>query len=144
MGFLGLFLGMVICFGVAIPGIWLWLNVNPVIGALVVLSPTIINLGVQVFGYVRRRRYARRRATATILTPARPAVSPALRAELDQTPAWWDREFARLSRKSLPRDTASHAGHSLEETFTYGSTTVRRICTTCGIELAPRQEGHDA
>lgn len=119
MGFLGLLLGMVICFGVAIPGIWLWLNVNPVIGALVVLSPTIITLGAQVCGHVRRRRcarrYARKRAIATISTPAPPAVSPALRAELEQSPEWWDSEFDALVRATTPRDAEYHRGHRVQE-----------------------------
>lgn len=70
-----------------------------------------------------------------------PAVAPSGRSELDQSPAWWDREYRALERKQIPRDAASHEEHHLVEHRTYLSATVRRHCTDCGIEIAPYEEG---
>lgn len=71
-------------------------------------------------------------------------IAPNVAAELDPTPDWWDRQYRALERKQIPRDAASHDGHRIEEARTYASTTIRRICMDCGIEIDPYQEGHDA
>lgn len=68
-------------------------------------------------------------------------IAPGVRAELDQTPEWWDRQYRTLERKRIPRDIASHDGHSIVEHRTYCSTTVRRHCADCGIEIDPYEEG---
>ncbi|WP_350351896.1 hypothetical protein ABS642_00855 [Microbacterium sp. A8/3-1] len=71
-------------------------------------------------------------------------IAPGIRAELDQTPEWWDRQYRALERKQIPRDAASHDGHRIEGIRTYASTTTRRVCTDCQVELDPYQEGHSA
>ena len=68
-------------------------------------------------------------------------IAPAIRAELDVTPAWWDRQYQALVRKQIPRNAAWHDDHTTVEHRTYFSTTVRRHCTDCGIELDPYEEG---
>ena len=62
------------------------------------------------------------------------AISPELRAELDQTSAWWTREYDTLVRKCFPPkpfDPLEHEGHDLIEIRAYGSATVRTFCTQC-------------
>ncbi|MFF3029133.1 hypothetical protein [Microbacterium sp. NPDC057944] len=68
-------------------------------------------------------------------------VSASVRAELDQTPAWWDRQFESLVRKQIPRFAAWHEDHIIGEQRTHASTTVRRHCVDCGIEIDPYEEG---
>lgn len=62
-------------------------------------------------------------------------ISSEVRAELDQSPAWWDREYRALVRKTHPRKPFApedHEGHDLVMFGTYGSTTVTTVCTQCG------------
>lgn len=70
-------------------------------------------------------------------------ASAALRAELDQTPEWWDSQYRQLVRRQIPRDLASHEGHSIVEEHTYAGTIIYRACTDCGVGLStsddPRQ-----
>lgn len=57
-----------------------------------------------------------------------------IRAELDQTPAWWERVYVSLVRSNFPPkpfDPAEHVGHDIVEVHTYASATVRRFCTEC-------------
>lgn len=71
-------------------------------------------------------------------------IAPGIRAELDQTPEWWDSQYRALERKQILRDAASHDGHRIEEIRTYASTTARRVCTDCHVEIGPYQEGSHA
>lgn len=71
-------------------------------------------------------------------------IAPGVAAELDQAPDWWDRHYRALGRKQIPRDVASHEGHRIEEIRTYVSTTTRRVCTDCQVELDPYQGGSHA
>lgn len=59
-----------------------------------------------------------------------------IRAEIDQTPEWWDREWGELNRRCFPPkpfDPAEHEGHDLIEIVAYGRRVVRVICTECGV-----------
>lgn len=104
------------------------------IGQIVGLSVCGLAVLSVLFGLVAGFRMER---------PARTplAVAPSVRIELDQDPAWWDREYRALERKQIPRNAASHEGHCIVEHRTYLSTTVRRHCTDCGIEIDPYEEG---
>lgn len=66
-----------------------------------------------------------------------PTLSPALRAELDQTPEWWDRQFEALLRERIPRDAAYHEGHTIQEATTYDTLgyDARAWCTDCGVPI---------
>lgn len=64
-------------------------------------------------------------------------IEPGVRAELDQTPEWWDRQYRTLVRKHIPRDAASHEGHRIIDLSTYA--TARHACDECGIEIDPHQ-----
>lgn len=54
-----------------------------------------------------------------------------------KSPGAFNRRVTPLERKQIPRDAASHDGHRLEEARIYASTTIRRICMDCGIEIDP-------
>lgn len=59
-------------------------------------------------------------------------IAPAVRAELDQTPEWWDAHYRKLSQKLIPTDLPSHEGHEIEEMWRYTVATPDRYCTSCG------------
>lgn len=65
------------------------------------------------------------------------AVAPSIRSELDQDPAWWDREFRALEKKQIPRDAASHAGHDIEEPIQFwsGGCAAKPWCLDCGVGI---------
>lgn len=67
-------------------------------------------------------------------------MPPGIRAELDQTPAWWDQQYRALERRQISRAAADHEGHDIVEHRAYTSTTIARTCTTCSVELDPYQE----
>lgn len=67
-------------------------------------------------------------------------IKPAIRAELDQTPDWWDSQYRQLERRQISRAAADHEGHDIVEDRRYTSTTINRTCTTCSIDLDPYQE----
>ena len=67
---------------------------------------------------------------------------PALiRAELDQTPAWWDREYDRLVKKQIPRDPEYHRGHDVEEPIAFYASgyEIQPRCLDCGVTIATTQ-----
>lgn len=64
----------------------------------------------------------------------------AIRAELDQTPEWWDRQYRALIRKRIPRDPASHEDHSISEARTYGGGTLYRTCVDCNVGIDPYED----
>lgn len=69
-------------------------------------------------------------------------ISTELRAELDQTPQWWDRLFNELVRQAYtvrPFDPAEHEGHKIVEAYTFGGALVLRECTECPRQLVPRE-----
>lgn len=69
-------------------------------------------------------------------------IHPAIRAEFDQTPEWWDRQYRALERKQIPRDAAYHEGHNVVDFRTYASAVVLRECADCGVSIDPyTQEG---
>lgn len=70
-------------------------------------------------------------------------IPAAIRAELDQTPAWWDREYDRLVKKQIPRDAAYHAGHDQDEPITFwgGGYSAGRWCITCGVSIERPPDG---
>ncbi|GGH34128.1 hypothetical protein [Microbacterium album] len=72
-----------------------------------------------------------------------PVPAP-IRAELDQTPEWWDRQYRELVRERIPRDAASHEGHDLDEISTYDGTTLRRWCVDCGVSIDPYAQHEDS
>ncbi len=61
-------------------------------------------------------------------------MKDAIRAELDQSPEWWDRQFRALIQKQIRRDAASHEGHELEEPITFWSGhEIGARCLDCGV-----------
>ena len=60
-----------------------------------------------------------------------------IRAELDQTPAWWQAQFDTLVRNLLPRHPAAPAGHDIDEPIRSwnGSVLAREWCTTCHVPI---------
>ena len=44
----------------------------------------------------------------------------------------------------MPEPYAAHAEHKILELPTYASRWVKRICTTCEVEIEPRKEPADA
>lgn len=68
-------------------------------------------------------------------------IHPAIRAEFDQTPEWWDQQYRALERKQIPRDPAYHEGHNLIEICTLTSGIVRRECADCGVSIDPYTQG---
>lgn len=70
-------------------------------------------------------------------------MSPALRAELDQTPQWWQREFDALVRARIPRDAASHMGHNIGEARAFDDVgeASYRWCNDCGVQITGASRG---
>lgn len=66
-----------------------------------------------------------------------------IRDELDQTPAWWDREFNALVKKQIPRDWASHQGHELADPITFYASgyEIERYCLDCGVTVERPPDG---
>ena len=65
-----------------------------------------------------------------------------LRAELDQTPAWWDVQYRRLVGETFtpaPFNPDEHEGHELIEVRTYAATEPLVVhCTACPTVLIPK------
>ncbi|WP_292698088.1 hypothetical protein [Microbacterium sp. 69-10] len=59
-------------------------------------------------------------------------VTPVVRAELDQTPEWWDAQYRALERKLIPTDAASHEGHRIVEERRICVAEPTRYCIDCG------------
>ena len=66
-------------------------------------------------------------------------ISPAVRAEMEQTPEWWDGQYRALVRKQIPRDAASHEGHRIIDIRTYA--TERHACADCGVTIERPPDG---
>lgn len=119
---------MVVCF-------WLMaIDLMP-IGIAVLLLPAVWGL-VSMW---RDERSAKRKVKEPA-GMARTVHLDSTHGELEQTPEWWDRQYQALERKHIPRDAASHDGHSIVDQRTYASTTARRHCTDCCIEIDPYEE----
>lgn len=71
-------------------------------------------------------------------------IHPAVRAELDQTPAWWDAQFRALERKQIPRAASYHEGHELDEPRTYADINVRTYCIDCGVGIDPYEQEEES
>ena len=104
-----------------------------IVVSLVVAIPISL-LIVEVTSRIDRR--IRRKVTAAASAPVRDAI----RAELDQSPEWWDRQFRALVRKQIPRDAASHEGHSIAEAHAYGGAVLIRTCVDCNVAINPHEE----
>ena len=63
------------------------------------------------------------------------SIPPSIRGELDQTPEWWNAQYKALVRKQIPRDLASHEGHSIERVRTYMNALMYVTCTDCGVSI---------
>lgn len=63
-----------------------------------------------------------------------------VRAELDQTPEWWDRQYEALVKKQIPRDAAYHRDHEIEEPITFwgGGYAAGSYCIDCGVRIDTR------
>lgn len=70
-------------------------------------------------------------------------ISASIRAELDQTPAWWDRQYRELVAKQIPRDSGSHDGHDIEEPvqFWSGGYAAAPYCLDCGVTIERPPDG---
>lgn len=73
--------------------------------------------------------------------PARTAtIPPAVRAELDQTPAWWEQQYTALIAATFtaaPFDPTEHDGHDVIERRTYTDPAPTLVCTECPTRLIP-------
>ncbi len=71
------------------------------------------------------------------------AISASIRAELDQTPEWWDRQFTALVRKQIPSDAAFHAGHDVVGPVRSmgGTIVVGERCVGCGVTIERPPDG---
>lgn len=78
-------------------------------------------------------------------TTRRATIPPALRAELDQTPEWWDRAFQALVRATTPRDAEYHRDHDVHDIadYTYNGYRFRTHCLDCGIDIETTQPPTD-
>ena len=70
-------------------------------------------------------------------------IPPSIRAELDQTPAWWDRQYTALVKKQIPRDWDYHQRHDLDEPITFYASgyEMRRYCLDCGVSIERPPDG---
>lgn len=70
-------------------------------------------------------------------------IPASIRAELDQTPAWWDRQYDALVKKQIPRDWSYHQDHELEEpiTFYQNEYITERYCLDCGVSIERPPDG---
>lgn len=66
-----------------------------------------------------------------------------LRAELDQTPEWWDRQYDALVKKRIPRDFDYHRYHDLDEPITFYASgyEMKRYCLDCGVTIERPPDG---
>lgn len=94
----------------------------------------------------RRRRdqaavEAARAAVERADEATRATIPPALRAELDQTPEWWDRAFQALVRATTPRDAEYHRDHDVHDIvdYTYNGYRFSTHCLDCGIDIETTQ-----
>ncbi|WP_405467841.1 hypothetical protein [Microbacterium sp. Ld4] len=74
--------------------------------------------------------------------PRRAPVPASIRAELDQTPEWWEREYRTLLARTFehaPFNETEHEGHDVVEIRTYGKPHAERVCTTCPPRFVPRR-----
>ena len=71
----------------------------------------------------------------------RSEIPASIRAELDQTPEWWDGQFRAAVAATIPRNPEAHAEHSIVETRTFTGRTVRTYCVECGVSIDPYEEG---
>ncbi|WP_067198901.1 hypothetical protein [Microbacterium sp. XT11] len=70
-------------------------------------------------------------------------IAASIRAELDQTPEWWQQQYDALVRKQIPRTPEHHAGHDLAEPIRSwgGATLTRPWCTSCGVPIERAPDG---
>jgi len=64
-----------------------------------------------------------------------------IRAELDQTPAWWDREFDRLVKKQIPRGIEYHQDHDLDRVENWSGRVLVEWCLECGVTVDRPPDG---
>lgn len=62
-------------------------------------------------------------------------ITPAIRAELDQTPAGWGGQYRKALASTIPTNATYHEDHEIEEMQTYSSQYVRRYCIDCGVGI---------
>lgn len=75
-------------------------------------------------------------------TPMSEPIPQPIRDELDQAPAWWDRQYRALVNatfKHEPFNPADHDGHDLVEHRTLTGGIVRVYCTACPTRLIPKE-----
>ncbi len=135
---IGVLIGTLLSLLFIIPGLWL-LSQGHAVGVVVALLPAIC-AATHVLG---RKHWQRRdgRAAATRAPVAH--ISANVRAELDLTPAWWDRQYDALVRKQIPRDWASHRDHELDEPITFyaNGNDMPRYCLTCRVMIERPPDG---
>lgn len=64
-----------------------------------------------------------------------------IRDELDQTPAWWDRQYSGLVARTFytaPFDPAAHEGHDVVEVRNWTGAVVVHLCGQCPTVLVPQ------
>ena len=72
-------------------------------------------------------------------------IPPEVRGELDQTPAWWDRQYRALvdaAFEAVPFNPDEHDGHNIITISSYAGP-VRVMCAECPTRLVPKGPAHD-
>lgn len=66
-----------------------------------------------------------------------------IRAELDQTPGWWEQQYQALLKARIPRDAASHEDHDIEEPIEFwsGGYAAPPYCVDCGVSIERPPDG---
>lgn len=107
--------------------------------ALLVLNP-IADWFTRTTWRIQRRRENRREDR---LDQGRLLDNEVVREELEESPAWWDRQYQALAKKQLPRDAAAHEGHDLEELIQFwgGGYAGKRYCHDCGVTIERPPDG---
>lgn len=67
-------------------------------------------------------------------------MNPSIREELDQTPAWWDRQYRSLIKKQISRSATYHENHEIEEQRTFADHLIYRYCVECGVSVDDYEE----
>lgn len=73
--------------------------------------------------------HLRNTSPAQPVEPKRPAISPAMRAEIEQTQDWWDREYHRMIKKANSETfVVTREGEVIYE-MSFGSTAINTHTT---------------
>lgn len=120
------------------------MTVLPTLITILIAAPTLVIVALRLMAEIQFRRGDRELRRERINEQRRPSIPAAVRAEIEQTPEWWDGRFAILMRQCFepaPYVAAEHEGHAIVTTYRYGDSVggpVAEHCTECPTVLVPR------